>query len=259
MRRLFFGSSLSFNRRHKRHGQLFQNRYKSIICQEDAYLKELVRYIHLNPLRAKIVSDISELNSYSYCGHSVLMDKKKRPWQDTVTILSFFGKSIGGARNRYLRYVESGIEQGRRPELVGGGLIRSLGGWRAVKNARKGRERMKGDHRILGDSAFVMAVLAETEEKFDRFYELKSKGYDLDTVEQKVCALFGVEPDEIYSKSRQKTRTEARGLFCYWAVMELGYSLADLARLFGMTGQGIGYAVRRGERIAKEYGYSLTD
>ena len=75
----------------------------------------------------------------------------------------------------------------------------------------------------------------------------------------KVCALFGVEPDEIYSKSRQKTRAEARGLFCYWAVVELGYSLANLARLFGMTGQGIGYAVRRGERTAKEFSYGLTD
>ncbi len=53
MRKLLTGYAVSFNHRHKRHGQLFQNRYKSIICQEDAYLKELVRYIHLNPLRAK--------------------------------------------------------------------------------------------------------------------------------------------------------------------------------------------------------------
>ena len=104
------------------------------------------------------------------------MDKKKRPWQDVGYVLSFFGKSLREARKRYLQYVESGIEQGRRPELVGGGLIRSLGGWRAVKNARfKGQVRMKGDHRILGDSAFVMEVLAEAEEKFERFYELKSK------------------------------------------------------------------------------------
>ena len=70
---------------------------------------------------------------------------------------------------------------------------------------------MKGDHRILGGSAFVMVVLAEAEEKLERFYELKSKGYDLDTVEKKVCEVFGVEPDEIYSKSREKTRAEARG------------------------------------------------
>jgi len=92
MRRLLTGYVVSFNRRYKRHGQLFQNRYKSIICQEDAYLKELVRYIHLNPLRAKIVSDISALNTYAYSGHSVIMDKNKRLWQDKGYVLSFFGK-----------------------------------------------------------------------------------------------------------------------------------------------------------------------
>lgn len=260
MRRLLTGHAVSFNRRHKRHGQLFQNRYKSIICQEDAYLKELVRYIHLNPLRAKIVSDISELNTYAYCGHSAIMNKKKRSWQDIGYVLSYFGKSLREARKRYRQYVESGIEEGRRPELVGGGLIRSMGGWKAVKGARlSGQDRMKGDHRILGDSAFVMEVLAEAEEKFERFYELKSKGYDLDTVVQKVCRIFRVEPDEIYSKSRQKIRAEARGLYCYWAVVELGYSLADLARLLGMTGQGVGYAVRRGERIAKANNYRLIE
>ena len=91
-----------------------------------------------------MVSDISELKTYAYCGHSVIMDKKKRPWQDIGYVLSYFGKSLREARKRYLQYVESGIEQGRRPELVGGGLIRSMGGWKAVKNARfSGQDRMK--------------------------------------------------------------------------------------------------------------------
>jgi putative transposase len=66
MGRLLTGYAVTFNRRHKRHGQLFQNRYKSIICQEDVYLKELVRYIHLNPIRAGIISEISELAAM-YC------------------------------------------------------------------------------------------------------------------------------------------------------------------------------------------------
>ena len=131
---------------------------------------------------------------------------------------------------------------------------------KAIKNARfSGQDRIKGDHRILGDSAFVMEVLAEAEAKFERFHELKSKGYDLDTIERKVCKIFGIEPDEIYSKSRQKTRSAARGLYCYWAVAQLGYTLADLARILGMTGQGVGYAVRRGERIAKSNNYRLID
>ena len=80
MRRLLTGYAVSFNRRHGRHVHLFQNRFKSIICQEDIYLKELVRYIHLNPLRTKIVSEINDLNSYEYCGHCTLLGKKKREW-----------------------------------------------------------------------------------------------------------------------------------------------------------------------------------
>jgi REP element-mobilizing transposase RayT len=55
MRRLLTGYAVSFNRRHRRHGQLFQNRYKSFLCEEEVYLKELVRYIHLNPLRVEAV------------------------------------------------------------------------------------------------------------------------------------------------------------------------------------------------------------
>ena len=71
MRRLLTGYVVSFNRRHKRHGHLFQNRYKSIVCQEEVYLKELVRYIHLNPIRARTVRPLSELNRYAYIGRFV--------------------------------------------------------------------------------------------------------------------------------------------------------------------------------------------
>ena len=77
----------------------------------------------------------------------------------TYCVLSCFGKSLCEAQKRYLQYIEAGIEEGRRPGLVGGGLIRSLGGWQAVKDARfSGQDRIKGDHRILGDSVFVMDV-----------------------------------------------------------------------------------------------------
>ena len=68
MRRLLTGHAVYFNRRHRRHGHLFQNRYKSILCQEETYLLELVRYIHLNPLRAGLVQDMEALNTYPYCG-----------------------------------------------------------------------------------------------------------------------------------------------------------------------------------------------
>jgi len=89
MRRLLTRYAINFNRRHRRDGRLFKNRYKSIICQEDAYLTELVRYIHLNLLRARVVQNVDELNGYAYCKHSVLMGLKKSPWQDAVEIIAF--------------------------------------------------------------------------------------------------------------------------------------------------------------------------
>ena len=133
MRRLLTGYVVSFNRRYRRHGHLFQNRYKSIVCQEDVYLRELVRYIHLNPLRAKIVENINKLNGYKYCGHGILLGKRKVEWQDTKYVLSYFGSRTAEARKHYVSYVREGIREGRKPGLVGGGLIRSLGGWEEVK------------------------------------------------------------------------------------------------------------------------------
>ena len=86
MRRLLSGYAVSYNRRHRRHGHLFQNRYKSIVCEEDPYFKELVRYIHLNPLRTKLVKSLAELDGYCWCGNSVLRGWLKNDWQDCSMI-----------------------------------------------------------------------------------------------------------------------------------------------------------------------------
>lgn len=260
MRRLLTGYAVSFNLKYKRHGPLFQGRYKSIICQEDRYLKELVRYIHLNPLRAKLVTDISKLNQYAYCGHSALMDKIMRDWQDTEYVLSFYGKKKTAAQQRYLMHVKAAMNQGRRKDLIGGGLIRSLGGWSEVKKHQlKGSARIKGDERILGDSNFVQEVLSSAKEKFNRKYELKSKGYDLTAVEKKVASIYQIEPEQIYEKGKQKKRVEARSLLCYWAVRELGMAITQLAERLELTPPAVGYAVRRGEIIVTEKNYRLVE
>ncbi len=252
MRRLLTGYAIGFNRRHRRHGQLFQNRYKSIICQEDAYLKELVRYIHLNPVRAGMVDDLSALKGYAFCGHGVLMGARSCLWQDGRYVLSLFADTRALARRRYGAFVKHGLGQGRRPELVGGGLVRSLGGWAAVKKLRRhGMDRIKGDQRILGESAFVQSILEQADQKMVRSQALKQKGVDLKQIAAKAAGVFDIEPDEIFVKSRIQKRADARGLFCFWAVNELGRSLSELAEKMEMTPAGVGYAVRRGEAIAK--------
>jgi REP element-mobilizing transposase RayT len=157
MRRLMTGYAVTFNKRHKRIGHLFQNRYKSIVCEEDAYLLELIRYIHLNPLRVGLVKNLRELDRYRWCGHSAILGNRKNPLAPEpsrvssisyrlsamsssgekqkplaeVTIedvLLHFGDTRKLARRRYRQFVKQGVDQGTRPELQGGGLVRSAGG-----------------------------------------------------------------------------------------------------------------------------------
>ena len=175
MRRFLTGYAISYNRRHRRYGHLFQNRYKSIICDEDAYFMELVRYIHLNPLRAKLIKSLEQLDRYRWCGHSTIMDKRKNEWQDRNYVLEWFGKKEGDAKKAYHNYVQKGIDKGRRPELVGGGLIRSYGGWSVVKAMRRSGNRELSDSRILGESEFVERIIKEAETKIKYQLPLKHR------------------------------------------------------------------------------------
>jgi len=196
---------------------------------------------------------MDDLKNYEYSGHSVVMGERSLCWQQAGYVLEFFGSGAQRARQRYCQYVEQGIELGRRPDLVGGGLIRSMGGWEGVKKLRQqGQDRVKGDVRILGEGQFVEQVLAKTEETFTRQHELKRRGYDLVKVEQKVCKLCGIAWEELRMQGREKKRVEARSLAIYWAVRELGIDGMSLARRYRLTQPAIVYAVRRGEKIAKE-------
>jgi len=202
MRRLMTGYAVTLNKHHKRSGHLFQNRYKSIVCEEDPYLLELIRYIHLNPLRAGLVKDLKELDKYPWSGHSTILGRRKnplipkRPPNDSPSadrriaisllhkgtekakinpenpvnpvknyykslaektiedVLLHFGDTIKVARRRYRQFIKNGVDQarpprlrprdagrGKRPELQGGGLVRSAGGNKAGLLGRKKEEQ----------------------------------------------------------------------------------------------------------------------
>ena len=257
MRRLLTGHAMNFNRRHRRSGQLFQNRYKSILCQEDTYLLELVRYIHLNPIRARLVTDIKALDKHPFCGHAVIMGKKKKDWQDDAYVLKLFDKKRSTARRRYKIFVQKGIRDGKRPELTGGGLIRSSGGWSVIKSLRRANIHFKSDERVLGDSDFVERVLKAADESLERKYQLKSQGYDIDKLADRVAEIFSIRPEEIFQPGKQPVKVKARSLFCYWAVKELGFTMADLAPKLNISQSAVSMSAQRGERIALENGYLL--
>jgi REP element-mobilizing transposase RayT len=254
MRRLLTGYAVSFNHRHRRSGHLFQNRYKSILCQEDPYLLELVRYIHLNPVRAGLVDDLQSLDRYPYSGHCRVLGKIKGGFQDTETVLSLFGKTRREARRRYNAFVSKGLLAGRRPELTGGGLIRSSGGWHALKELRRMGVHFKSDERLLGDSDFVDTVLKAAEEKLDRRYRIQAAGWDFEAVASRVCELFELTRSEVLSWSKQRKRAAARSVLAYWSVKELGMSASAVAERLELSPSAASRCVQRGERVAAENG-----
>ena len=257
MQRLLTGYVVNYNRRHRRFGHLFQNRYKSILCQEDPYLLALVRYIHLNPLRAKLVSGYKALCRHPYCGHGVILGGRDNQWQDVQYILRLFGDQEGTARRRYNEFVRAGIEQGKRSDLIGGGLLRSQGGWAAVKTSRRFGEYQKGDERILGDGDFVDEVLSQAEEHLEERYRLQAEGYDLDTLIERVGELVEMRPEEIIERGKERRKVEARSILCYWAADSLGISQRELAKRLKLTQPAVSQAARRGRDLVKSQLYSL--
>jgi putative transposase len=253
MRKLLTGYAVTFNRRYHRHGHLFQNRYKSILCEEDVYLQELVRYIHLNPLRAGLVPNLKELGSYAYSGHSVLIGKKKRSWQDRDYVLRYFGQTEREAKRGYVSYISDGVEEGRRPELVGGGLLRSVGGWKGLRELRDSGERVRADERILGGSEFVERVLRESEEEWERRSLLRKRGVDLKWLMERVSSHFGVETESLKSGSKVPTIAKARAVLCYLAVRKIGMTSASIAAELGISPSAVSKAIARGpEALQRE-------
>ena len=257
MRRLLTGYAVNFNLRHRRSGHLFQNRYKSILCQEEPYLLELVRYIHLNPIRAGLVADMKSLDGYPYCGHSRLIGKIKGGFQDTEKVLSMFGKTRREARKRYKAFVTKGLLVGKRPELTGGGLIRSSGGWHALKALRREGIHFKSDERVLGDSDFVDSVLKAADEKLDQKYRLQAAGYGFDDVVARVCGIYSLNRHNLLSWGKQRKRAMARSVLAYWSVRQLGMSAREVGEKLGLSPSAASRCVQRGERVVASDGLAF--
>ncbi len=248
MRRFLTGYAISYNRRHRRWGHLFQNRYKSIICDEDAYFLELVRYIHLNPLRAKLIKSLEQLDRYRWSGHSIIIWKRKNEWQDRDYVLGWFGNKEGAAKKQYRNYIRKGIDKGHRPELVGGGLIRSYGGWSVVKAMRRSGNREFSDSRILGKSDFVQRVMKEAETRVKRQLPFEEEHQKIDVLIAKICRKENVSIEELKAGSRRKAVSRARSLITMSLVKTHGIALAEVARTVGVTTSAVSKIIKRTSR-----------
>jgi len=237
MRRLLTGYAVEFNRRNKRSGHLFQNRYKSIVCEEESYLLKLVRYIHLNPLRAGIINCLEELDHYAWTGHAVLLGNRTFAGQETQAVLERFGEKPSTARSRYCKFLADGIKKGRREELVGGGLKRSRG-------ERPLNEYESFDARVLGSGDFVDALRQE-----EQLRDKLPRPVSLSCLVAAVAEVLGLEPTAVRKPSKSRLPAAARGVICTLAIFEFGYSGTEVGRYLHLGSSGVSLAAKRGERL----------
>jgi hypothetical protein len=218
------------------------------LCDEDIYLLALVRYIHLNPIRAKIVNTLRALDHYPWSGHSALLGNAKHDWMDTGYVLSQFGARKKAARNAYHRFVDEGMGIGKIPEFTGGGLIRSRGGWSQVVSARRRGEREESDERILGSGDFVNTILKEAEEKTRGQLKLRRNDKALPKIIEEECRKGRSSANELKGGSRRRKVSTVRARIAKRGVEELGLSMAEIARAVGVTTSSIAKAVARLEK-----------
>ncbi|MEJ2689973.1 MAG: transposase [Deltaproteobacteria bacterium] len=231
MRRLLTGYAVAFNLRHNRCGHLFQNRYKSIVCDEDAYLLELVRYIHLNPLRAGIVPDLPSLERFPWSGHSPLMGNRAFEGQNVDEVLGFFGKNATNARCRYRSFVKDGISMGNRDDLVGRRVSR--------RQASRPASPFPDDPRILGGAKFSES-LRKNQELRPRIRAREP----IPEIIRRISGSLDVSHRAVASTSRQARVLQARAMVCRAAV-EAGHSGAEVGRHLGMSRSGVCAALKR--------------
>jgi len=150
-------------------------------------------------------------------------------------VLAYFGKRRKRAIEKYEDFVGEGIEADSRPELVGGGLIRSLGGWSQVLSLRRVGSKVFSDERILGSSEFVNNVIADAEEKAKETLRLTLKISDLPSLALEVCEGEKIDETELRSGLRKRQVVKSRRIFSQIAVKKMGYSGADVARFLGIN------------------------
>jgi hypothetical protein len=225
MQRLLTGYSSRFNLRHRRTGHLFQNRYKSILCQEDTYLLELVRYVHLNPVRARMVGDPAR---YRWSSDRAYLNPRPPPWLDTATVLT----TLGG-RAAYRRFVTVAASHGRRPDLNG----------EASSDPDVESRRWLGG-RVLESKRFVRSIVRrarrdEMERGIGR-YEM----VPMAALGSRVARQFAIRESRLRSASRTARVSRARRALVLAAVIEHGWRPIDVSRYLRISTSAVAQHLR---------------
>ncbi len=222
MQRVSSGYTQYFNRRHRLVGHLFQGRYKAILCDKDSYLLELSRYLHLNPVRAKLVNDPAEYPWSSYRGY--VRESQGQKWLDTSEVLKQFSRKVSAARKLYRKFVLEAIGEGHRGEYY-----------------------EVFDGRFLGDREFAEEIKAKAETAGYVRTKIRSEAFL-----KAACTVFNTKREDLTGSGKERARVRAREAICYVGRTRTELSVKSLAEALGVDATCVSRSVSRVESRIKE-------
>ena len=221
MQILQFRFTRYFNKRYRKIGHLFQGRYKAILCDQDPYLLELVRYIHLNPVRCRVVGDPDQ---YLWTGHLSYMGMGKDELLDKEFVLRQFGRGRNQARRRYRQFVLDALPLGHQKKYY------------EVK-----------DQRYLGEDDFIDQIERRKTSAERLLFEIP-----LEDIAKEVINHMAISRDRMYSLSRDRIGAYGRGIVGYLARKLTGALVKDIARHFGREPMTMSEAVMKVETLVEK-------
>ncbi|NLP05328.1 hypothetical protein GX411_05205 [Candidatus Fermentibacteria bacterium] len=244
MHRLLTGFSNYYNRRFEHRGHVFMTRYKSILVQKDGYRLELIRYIHLNPLRAGLVGSLAELQNYPWSSHTEVMTGIRTDWYDPRRVLDAFSRSTGKARDAYRRFLEEGLDQAESEEYENGCFLIGRRGIVEETGARVDQRRYDFPGPVLGSRDFARSIASQIEGRHRTVRNRREMHEFVELVIEISVGLFGVNRAALHGGGRKGRISRAR-LVISRILEDAGLPRMDIARALHVTPSAVCLVLRR--------------
>jgi REP element-mobilizing transposase RayT len=238
MARLGTGYACQFNLRHGRVGHLFQNRFKSLLVELERHGRQLIRYVHLNPLRTGLVRSLEDLEDYPWTGHASLMGRRSCGFISAAEVLRWFDPDPVRGRSVLREWIAQELDEpSDSMSFAGGDLVASRPGCEGAIDGRMSEEVGRGAPGTL----------------------LKSGAWDLEKLLSWVCTRIGVDESEVRRGRRTRSASEARAITAYLATAELGLRGVDVAGALALGSGATSRAISRGRERMKSLGLSVSE
>ncbi len=228
MRPLNAGYARYFNRKHERRGYLFQDRFKSVLCQDQVYARQVIRYIHLNPVRAGLVESLDALAKWKWCGHGFLLghsSAESHGFQDRLEALRRFGETPAEAVASYGKFLSEGICSDNPQES---GRLNS-------EQVFEVNGAVKGWPAVIGDPEFARGAMDRHLRLARRKWRQADYPGVLSGIVAKLCSKYGMSEGDLLRRGWRNSRTQARAELCYRAHVEELIPLSVVAQYLGTT------------------------